>query len=125
MTKHEVVSEEQWLEARRALLAEEKAYTRERDRLSEKRRALPWVRVKKDYVFQDTDGTVTLAGLFDGRGQLVVYHFMFGPDWQEGCPASRRPPTTANGARRTSTTTKSTFSRTSTDPVPNAIAIGP
>src|SRR5216683_5217647 len=87
MTKHEVVSEEQWLEARRALLAEEKAYTRERDRLSEKRRALPWVRVKKDYVFQDTDGTVTLAGLFDGRGQLVVYHFMFGPDWQEGCPS--------------------------------------
>ncbi len=100
MTKHEVVSEEQWLEARRALLAEEKAYTRERDRLSEKRRALPWVRVKKDYVFQDTDGTVTLAGLFDGRGQLVVYHFMFGPDWQEGCPGCSLLADQVDGARQ-------------------------
>jgi predicted dithiol-disulfide oxidoreductase (DUF899 family) len=85
MIKHEVVSEEQWIEARRTLLAEEKALTRERDRLSKKRRALPWVRVQKDYVFRDTGGTVTLAGLFDGRSQLVVYHFMFGPDWQAGC----------------------------------------
>src|SRR5258708_16343095 len=92
MTKHDIVSEEQWIEARRALLAEEKAFTRERDRLSAKRRALPWVRVKKDYVFRGTDGTVTLGDLFDGRSQLVVYHFMFGPDWQEGCPASPLPP---------------------------------
>ena len=100
MTKHEVVSEEQWLEARRALLAEEKAYTRERDRLSEKRRALPWVRVKKDYVFQDTDGTVALADLFDGRSQLVVYHFMFGPDWQEGCPGCSLLADQVDGARQ-------------------------
>ncbi len=89
MTKHDIVSEEQWIEARRALLAEEKAFTRERDRLSTKRRALPWVMVKKDYVFRGNDGTVTLGDLFDGRSQLVVYHFMFGPDWQEGCPAAR------------------------------------
>ena len=86
MTKHEIVSEEQWIEARRALLAEEKAWTRERDRLSEKRRALPWVRVEKNYVFEGAEGPVTLADLFDGRSQLIVYHFMFGPEWQEGCP---------------------------------------
>ncbi len=86
MTKHEVVSEEQWTAARRALLAEEKAWTRERDRLAAKRRALPWVKVGKDYVFEGADGPVTLADLFDGRSQLLVYHFMFGPEWQEGCP---------------------------------------
>jgi predicted dithiol-disulfide oxidoreductase (DUF899 family) len=85
MPQHEVVSEEQWIEARRALLAEEKAWTRERDRLSKKRRALPWVKVEKDYVFEGADGPVTLAELFDGRSQLVVYHFMFGPEWEEGC----------------------------------------
>jgi len=86
MTDHAVVSKERWIEARRALLAEEKAFTRERDRLSKMRRALPWVRVSKDYVFQEARGAVTLAELFDGRRQLIVYHFMFGPDWQEGCP---------------------------------------
>ncbi|MDB5394500.1 MAG: hypothetical protein JWM91_2006 [Rhodospirillales bacterium] len=86
MINHEIVSQEQWIAARRALLAEEKAWTRERDRLSEKRRALPWVKVAKDYVFQDADGSVTLADLFDGRSQLIVYHFMFGPEWEEGCP---------------------------------------
>ena len=86
MTTHEIVSEQQWLEARRALLAEEKAWTRERDRLAEKRRALPWVKVEKNYVFDGPGGPVTLAALFDGRSQLVVYHFMFGPDWEEGCP---------------------------------------
>jgi len=85
MTKHEIVSEEQWIEARRALLAEEKAWTRERDRLSQKRRALPWVKVEKDYVFESVNGQVALSDLFDGRSQLVVYHFMFGPDWEEGC----------------------------------------
>jgi predicted dithiol-disulfide oxidoreductase (DUF899 family) len=100
MIKHEVVSEEQWIEARRTLLAEEKALTRERDRLSKKRRALPWVRVQKDYVFRDTDGTVTLADLFDGRSQLVVYHFMFGPDWQEGCPGCSLLSDQVDGARQ-------------------------
>ena len=83
---HEIVSQEQWLDARRALLAEEKAYTRERDRLAQKRLALPWVRIDKDYVFEGVEGPVRLADLFDGRSQLAVYHFMFGPDWQEGCP---------------------------------------
>jgi predicted dithiol-disulfide oxidoreductase (DUF899 family) len=85
MKPHDVVTEQQWLQARRALLAEEKALTRQRDRLAEMRRALPWVKVEKDYVFQGADGTVTLDALFDGRSQLIVYHFMFGPDWQEGC----------------------------------------
>ncbi len=85
MVTHEVVSREDWTAARRALLAEEKAWTRERDRLSAMRRALPWVKVEKSYTFESAVGPVTLAGLFDGRGQLVVYHFMFGPDWDEGC----------------------------------------
>jgi predicted dithiol-disulfide oxidoreductase (DUF899 family) len=67
MTKHAVVSEEQWIEARRALLAEEKVLTRERDRLSEKRRALPWVKVRKTYLFEGAAGQVSLAELFDGR----------------------------------------------------------
>jgi predicted dithiol-disulfide oxidoreductase (DUF899 family) len=100
MTKHSIVSKEQWLEARRALLAEEKAWTRQRDRLSEKRRALPWVRVEKDYVFDGLGGPVTLAQLFDGRRQLVVYHFMFGPDWEEGCPGCSLLSDQVDGARR-------------------------
>lgn len=82
---HPVVSRAEWIDASRVLLAEEKAWTRERDRLSQKRRALPWVRVETDYVFEGVDGPVTLAELFDGRSQLIVYHFMFGPDWDEGC----------------------------------------
>jgi len=100
MTKHEIVSEEQWIEARRALLAEEKAWTRERDRLSKKRRALPWVKVEKDYVFEGADGPVTLAGLFDGRSQLIVYHFMFGPEWDEGCPGCSLLSDQVDGARQ-------------------------
>jgi predicted dithiol-disulfide oxidoreductase (DUF899 family) len=100
MTKHEIVSEEQWIEARRALLAEEKAWTRERDRLSKKRRALPWVKVEKDYVFEGAEGSVTLAGLFDGRSQLIVYHFMFGPEWDEGCPGCSLLSDQVDGARK-------------------------
>jgi predicted dithiol-disulfide oxidoreductase (DUF899 family) len=100
MTTHEVVSKEQWIEARRALLAEEKAFTRERDRLSKQRRALPWVRVDKGYVFQGAGGPVTLAELFDGRSQLIVYHFMFGPDWQEGCPGCSLLSDQVDGARQ-------------------------
>lgn len=86
MTTHAIVSRDQWLDARRALLADEKALTEARDRLVERRRALPWVKVEKTYVFEGADGPVTLAALFDGRSQLVVYHFMFGPSWEEGCP---------------------------------------
>jgi predicted dithiol-disulfide oxidoreductase (DUF899 family) len=100
MTAHEVVSQEQWLEARRALLAEEKAFTRERDRLSQKRRALPWVKVAKSYVFRGVEGPLTLCDLFDGRSQLVVYHFMFGPEWQEGCPGCSLLCDQVDGARQ-------------------------
>jgi predicted dithiol-disulfide oxidoreductase (DUF899 family) len=100
MIKHEVVSEEQWIEARRALLAEEKAFTRERDRLSQKRRALPWVKVTKPYAFEGSGTTHTLSDLFDGRSQLVVYHFMFGPDWQEGCPGCSLLADHVDGARQ-------------------------
>jgi predicted dithiol-disulfide oxidoreductase (DUF899 family) len=85
LTKHEIVEHEQWLEARTALLAKEKEFTRLRDELSRQRRELPWERVEKEYVFVGPDGRQTLAELFDGRNQLVVYHFMFGPDDDVGC----------------------------------------
>ena len=100
MTRHEIVSKEQWIEARRALLVEEKAWTRERDRLSQNRRALPWVKVEKDYVFKGVDGPVTLSDLFDGRSQLVVYHFMFGPEWKEGCAGCSLLCDQVDGARQ-------------------------
>jgi len=83
---NDVVSREVWLEARRALLAREKEATRLRDRINAERLALPWVKVDKDYVFDTPHGKKTLAALFDGRSQLMVYHFMLGPDWQAGCP---------------------------------------
>ncbi|HEY1995500.1 thioredoxin family protein [Paraburkholderia sp.] len=86
MEPHSTVSREEWLVARRALLAEEKAFTRARDELNRKRLALPWVKVDKTYTFDTPGGRKTLAELFDGRSQLIVYHFMMGPDWQEGCP---------------------------------------
>jgi predicted dithiol-disulfide oxidoreductase (DUF899 family) len=82
-----VVSRDEWLSARKALLAKEKAFTRQRDELSAERRELPWVRVEKAYAFDGPQGKETLADLFEGRSQLLVYHFMFGPDWQEGCPS--------------------------------------
>jgi predicted dithiol-disulfide oxidoreductase (DUF899 family) len=81
----QIVSADQWLAARRALLAREKEFTRARDALSAARRALPWEKVETDYVFEGARGSVTLADLFRGRGQLIVYHFMFGPDWEAGC----------------------------------------
>jgi predicted dithiol-disulfide oxidoreductase (DUF899 family) len=98
--KHEIVSRAEWLEASRALLAEEKAWTRERDRLSAKRRALPWVKLEKDYVFESIDGPVTLAELFDGRSQLIVYHFMFAPEWEEGCTGCSFLSDQVDGARQ-------------------------
>jgi predicted dithiol-disulfide oxidoreductase (DUF899 family) len=85
MEQPRVVSRDEWLAARKALLAKEKELTRQRDRLNEERRALPWVKIEKEYVFEAPDGRKTLAGLFDGRSQLIVQHFMFGPDWEEGC----------------------------------------
>jgi predicted dithiol-disulfide oxidoreductase (DUF899 family) len=87
MPDHQVVSRDQWLAARKALLAKEKDFTRARDALSAERRALPWVRVEKTYTFDGPNGPETLGDLFDGRSQLVIYHFMYGPDWQEGCPS--------------------------------------
>ncbi len=85
MTDHRVVTPELWAEARKQLLAKEKEFTRLRDQLSQARRDLPWVRVTKQYIFDGPAGEQTLAQIFDGRTQLVVYHFMFGPDWEAGC----------------------------------------
>jgi predicted dithiol-disulfide oxidoreductase (DUF899 family) len=82
---HPVVSREEWLAARKALLLEEKELTRMRDRLNAARRALPWVKVAKDYLFEGPEGRETLSDLFAGRSQLIVKHFMFGPGWSEGC----------------------------------------
>ncbi|MEM1414707.1 MAG: DUF899 domain-containing protein [Myxococcota bacterium] len=84
---HPVVSREEWLEARKALLAEEKAFTQQREAMAAKRRALPWVRVDEDYRFQGEAGERTLADLFAGRSQLLLQHFMFGPAWEAGCPS--------------------------------------
>lgn len=82
-----VVSREQWLDARREHLKKEKEFTRLRDQLSRHRRELPWVKVDKEYNFEGPNGTESLFDLFEGRSQLVVYHFMYGPDWEEGCPS--------------------------------------
>src|SRR5467141_5401420 len=82
-----VVSREEWIAARKELLAKEKNLTKQRDAVSAERRQLPWVKVDKNYVFDAPGGKKTLADLFEGRSQLIVYHFMFGPDWKEGCPS--------------------------------------
>ena len=84
---HPVVPREEWLKARKAHLAREKELTRLRDDISRERRELPWVRVDKEYVFESPGGQKTLSDLFEGRSQLIIYHFMFGPDWKEGCPS--------------------------------------
>ena len=87
MTGRTVGTREEWLRARLELLGREKELNRLRDQLAEQRRRLPWVRVDKEYRFDGDDGSRTLRQLFDGRSQLLVYHFMFGPDWDEGCPS--------------------------------------
>ncbi|CDZ61059.1 DUF899 domain-containing protein [Neorhizobium galegae] len=84
--KNPVVSREEWLEARRKLLALEKEETHLRDKVRAERLAMPWVKVDKDYLFDTPKGRKSLADLFDGRSQLIVYHFMLGPDWDAGCP---------------------------------------
>jgi len=86
MEKHQVVSSKDWIEARRELLIKEKEFTRLREQLSQQRRDLPWEAVDKKYVFEGPAGKQTLAELFDGRSQLIVYHFMFDPSWEKGCP---------------------------------------
>ena len=93
-----VVSSEEWLHARKSLLQQEKAFTRQRDELSRRRRELPWVKVEKEYVFDGPQGAVTLAELFNGRSQLCVYHFMFGPEWAEGCPSCSMAADSFDGA---------------------------
>src|SRR5512143_1584267 len=84
--RHSVVSSDEWLRARKELLLKEKEFTRLRDQLNQQRRELPWEAVTKEYGFEGPQGKQTLSELFDGRSQLIVYHFMFGPDWEVGCP---------------------------------------
>lgn len=86
MPEHRIVTREAWKAERDELLGHEKELTRMGDELARRRRELPWAPVEKEYTFQTSDGQTTLAELFDGRSQLVVYHFMFGPDWEAGCP---------------------------------------
>jgi predicted dithiol-disulfide oxidoreductase (DUF899 family) len=83
---HEIVSRKEWLAARKALLTLEKEETKLRDKVRAERLALPWIKVDKAYTFNTPEGQKSLADLFDGRSQLVVYHFMYGPDWEAGCP---------------------------------------
>jgi predicted dithiol-disulfide oxidoreductase (DUF899 family) len=87
MSNPKIVSRQEWLAARREHLVREKEFTRLRDELSASRRELPWVQVDTAYTFETAAGPRTLAELFDGRGQLLVYHFMYGPDWEQGCPS--------------------------------------
>jgi predicted dithiol-disulfide oxidoreductase (DUF899 family) len=85
--RHAVVSPSEWLKARKALLAKEKEFSKTRDQLSAARRDLPWVKVEKNYVFDGPSGKETLADLFAGKSQLMIYHFMLGPGWVQGCPS--------------------------------------
>src|SRR5256714_4541150 len=87
MTDHTTGTREEWLAARLELLEDEKALTRRSDELARRRRELPWVRIEKEYRFQTDEGTASLADLFRGRSQLLIYHFMFGPDYTAGCPS--------------------------------------
>ena len=87
MAGHRTGTRDEWLQERRELLKSEKEVTRLNHKVAEQRRQLPWVRVGKDYAFDTEQGDASLAGLFQGRSQLLVYHFMFGPDWDEGCPS--------------------------------------
>jgi predicted dithiol-disulfide oxidoreductase (DUF899 family) len=87
LERHKVVSRNEWIEARKMLLKKEKDFTLLRDQLSQERRDLPWEAVDKEYVFEGPNGKETLSELFDGRSQLIVYHFMFDPSWDAGCPS--------------------------------------
>jgi predicted dithiol-disulfide oxidoreductase (DUF899 family) len=98
MTNHKAGTREEWLAAREELLAREKEHTRLGDELARARRALPWVPIEKEYRFETDQGTKTLAELFDGRSQLLVYHFMFGPSYEAGCPTCSSSADSVNGA---------------------------
>jgi predicted dithiol-disulfide oxidoreductase (DUF899 family) len=97
MPQHRVGTREEWAIAREPLLAREKEYTRLGDELAQLRRELPWVKIEKTYRFDTTDGARTLADLFDGRSQLAIYHFMFGPQYSAGCPACSSTADSFNG----------------------------
>lgn len=84
---NKIVSKEEWLKARMDFLAREKEFTRARDQLTAARQALPWVKIEKNYTFDTPSGRKSLADLFEGRSQLIVYHFMYGPTWEHGCPS--------------------------------------
>src|SRR2546422_4567098 len=98
MTEHKVGTREEWVRAREQLLEREKELTRRSDELARQRRELPWVAIDKEYRFETDDGTRTLAELFDGRSQLLVYHFMFGPEYTAGCPVCSSGADTYDGA---------------------------
>src|SRR5260370_42404554 len=87
MSDHKIGTREEWLAARLELLEAEKALTRRGDELARRRQELPWVRMYKEYHFETDEGTASLADLFRGRSQLLIYHFMFGPDYAAGCPS--------------------------------------
>jgi predicted dithiol-disulfide oxidoreductase (DUF899 family) len=98
MTEHKIGTRAEWQAAREALLEREKELTRRNDELARERQELPWVPIEKDYSFDTDDGQRTLAELFDGRSQLLVYHFMFGPEYEAGCPVCSSSADTVNGA---------------------------
>jgi predicted dithiol-disulfide oxidoreductase (DUF899 family) len=97
VTEHRIGTREEWQAAREALLEREKELTRRNDELARERLELPWLPIEKEYTFDTDDGTKTLAELFDGRSQLLVYHFMFGPDYEAGCPVCSSSADTVNG----------------------------
>src|ERR671924_410189 len=97
MTEHRIGTQEEWQAERDALLKEEKGLTRRNDELARRRRELPWVPVEKEYSFETADGTKSLGELFDGRSQLLIYHFMFGPKYEAGCPVCSSIADTING----------------------------
>ena len=100
MQAHKIGTRQQWLAARLELLDAEKKLTRQGDEVARQRQALPWVRLDKTYRLQTDAGSATLADLFQGRSQLLVYHFMFGPDYKAGCRPARRSPTVSTASSR-------------------------
>ena len=121
MTAPAVGTREEWLAARVELLEQEKEHTRRADELARKRQELPWVKVDKEYVFQTEDGEKTLAELFDGRSQLIVYHFMHGPNTPEGCPGCTFHTDTLDGAHTHLAAHDVTFVLVSRSPLPTLL----
>jgi len=115
--QHEIVSREEWLAARTALLDAEKKLAEARSAVVAQRHALPWTRVEKTYAFDTPDGRQTLADLFEGRGRLIVYHFMFAPDWQQGCPDCSRLADHFDGMHEHLTRRDATFAAISRAPL--------